>query len=250
MAEPLQGLHIAVTRPRAQALPLAQRIAQLGGTPLFYPLLEITPVDAPGPVQALARNLATYDLLIFISPNAVQYGMALLGTLPQSARVAAVGQSSARALRDLGIAHVIAPHERFDSEALLAMAELQRVAGWRIAILRGNGGRELLGDTLKARGATVEYITCYQRSKGEFDAQALLAAPLDALTVTSSEALDHLWQMFAPQDRERLLALPLFVPHERIAGLARQLGWRQVVVTAAGDDGLLAALVAWGKTSS
>ncbi len=98
-------------------------------------------------------------------------------------------------MRDLGIAQVIAPTERFDSEALLALPELQNVSGWRVAILRGDGGRELLGDTLKARGAQVEYVTCYQRSKPHLDIGALLAARPDAITVSSSEALGYLWQM-------------------------------------------------------
>jgi uroporphyrinogen-III synthase len=122
------------------------------------------------------------------------------------------------------------------------------VSGWRVAILRGDGGRELLGDTLKARGATVEYITCYRRSKPRFDAASLLAAAPDAITVTSSEALGHLWEMLEQPARTRLAATPLFVPHARIAELARQQGWHHVVVAESGDDGMMAALVAWANS--
>ena len=98
-------------------------------------------------------------------------------------------------MHEQGIDHVIVPTERFDSEGLLALPELQNVAGMRVMIFRGDGGRELLGDTLKARGATVEYVTCYLRSKSDLDVGALLTATPDALTVTSSEALSHLWEM-------------------------------------------------------
>lgn len=224
---PLAGLNIVVTRPREQAAGLTQHIKQLGGKTLLFPLLDITPAANQAALREFTQHLPSYDLLIFISQNAVQYGMAALGKVPDKVRVATVGQSSAQALRDLGIAHVIAPTERFDSEALLALPELQNISGWRVAILRGDGGRELLGDTLKARGAQVEYITCYRRSKPNLDAGALLAAKPDAITVTSSEALGYLWQMLEDPSRAGLAAIPLFVPHERIAELARLQGWKK-----------------------
>ncbi len=245
---PLAGLNIVVTRPREQANGLAQNITRLGGTPLLFPLLEIAPPSDTKALSTLAQNLQACDLLVFISPNAVKYGMAELNALPPNVRIAAVGQSSAQALRDLGVENVIAPSERFDSEALLVLPELQNISGWRVAILRGDGGREMLGDTLKTRGAQVEYVTCYQRSKPETHAAALLAGKADALTVTSSEALGYLWQLLGEPDRARLTSVPLFVPHVRIADLARQQGWREVIQTASGDDGMLEALIAWAHT--
>ena len=114
-------------------------------------------------------------------------------------------------------------------------------------IFRGDGGRELLGDTLKSRGAAVEYVTCYQRSKPQLDAGVLTASAPDAITVTSSEALVHLWQMLGESARTALRNTQLFVPHERIAELARQQGWGAVQLTGAGDDGLLSALIAWAN---
>ncbi|HET7832268.1 MAG TPA: uroporphyrinogen-III synthase [Gallionella sp.] len=252
---PLAGLKIVVTRPRDQAVQLAQRIEQAGGVPLLFPLLDIEAVpDNPTLQQQIAR-LDQFNLAIFISPNAVHYGMAAIhanGHLPRHLKIATVGQGSARALRGLGVAEVIAPVERFDSEGLLALPELQQVAGWRILIFRGNGGRELLGETLRARGATVEYACCYQRSKPQFDVGALLSSAPDVITVTSSEALMYLWHMLDSQ-ASALRATPLFVPHARIAELAREQGWQEVHVTPAGDDGLLAGLTEWaskGKTVS
>ncbi len=244
----LVGLKVVVTRPLAQAAGLAQRIAEQGGEPIAFPLLEIGPASDMRSLQQLAKDPSAYHLLIFISPNAVKYGMAALGTLTDEPRVAAVGQSSAQALRDSGITHVIAPTDRYDSEALLALPELQDVSGRRVAILRGDNGRELLGDTLKARGALVDYVTCYERRKPPLDGAALLAAAPDAITVTSSEALAHLWQMVDEPARGRLATIPLFVQHVRIAELARQQGWRHVTVTPSGDDGMLAALIAWAHT--
>lgn len=249
MAASLSGLNIVITRPREQALELTQRIQQQGGNALLFPLLDITAAHDQVALHAFAHQVTTYDLLIFISPNAVKYGMAALGQLSPSIKVASVGQSSAQALRDAGVTHVIAPTERFDSESLLALPELTQVTGQRIAILRGDGGRELLGDSLTARGAQVEYVTCYQRSKSQLDIAALQAAQPDALSVTSSEALTHLWQMLDNNDKARLSTLPLFVPHPRIAALAHTQGWQKIFTTASGDDGLLAALVAWSPTA-
>lgn len=245
---PLAGLNIVVTRPREQAAQLARRITQAGGKVILFPLLEISPAADPQPLRALAARLHEFNLAIFISPNAVRYGMEAIhatGTLPASLKIATVGQGSAKALREMGVHEIIAPQDRFDSEALLALPELQQVAGWRVVIFRGDGGRELLGGALKARGATVEYAACYQRAKPQLDAAALLAADPHAVTVTSSEALGYLWDMLDKQGKVRLAAVPLFVPHARIAEAAQCLGWREVVPTAGGDDGLLAGLLAW-----
>jgi uroporphyrinogen-III synthase len=248
---PLAGLNVVVTRPREQAAELARRLEQLGAKPLLFPLLEIEAVHDEHLLREHLSRLKQADIAIFISPNAVRHGMAAIhaaGGVPASVHVAAVGQASAKALRDLGVDRVIAPTERFDSESLLAMAELQAVAGKRVMVFRGDGGRELLGDTLRARGALVEYVTCYLRRKPDTDVGEMIAAAPSAITVTSSEALGHLWDMLEKADRTRLAGTPLFVPHERIATAARQQGWQHVVVTEAGDDGLLSGLIAWANT--
>lgn len=245
---PLAGLKIVVTRPREQAFPLMQRIEQAGGAALLFPLLDISPSPNQAELGSQVARLAGCNLAVFISPNAVSYGMAAIraaGDIPSGLRFAAVGQGSARALRAQGVDTVIAPRERFDSEALLALPELQQVGGWRVMVFRGNGGRELLGDTLRQRGAEVEYAECYVRSKPKLDVEELLDAGPDALTLTSSEALEYLWEMADDASRVKLAALPLFAPHQRIAEAARSLGWRKAIATAGGDDGLMAGLQAW-----
>ena len=245
---PLTGLRVVVTRPRGQALELAQKIEQAGGVALLFPLLEITAIADTDALNGQIARLGQFNLAIFISPNAVRYGIAAIraaGALPRTLKIATVGQGSARALRETGISNIIAPTERFDSEGLLALPELNKVSGWRVMIFRGDGGRELLGDTLTERGATVEYASCYRRTKPQLDKAALLAAGPDAIIVTSSEALDHLGQMLNAGDRQALCNTVLFVPHERIAGRARDQGWPRVHVTSSGDDGVCSALIAW-----
>ena len=289
--QPLAGLNIVVTRPRGQAKNLAQRIMQAGGQTTLFPLLEISPVLDPQSLYALIARLHEFNLAIFVSPNAVRYGMEAIITasnavsssqlsspgffpladgsdisnkaeghanvstkqynvLPATLKIATVGQGSVRALRDYGVTHVIAPQDRFDSEALLALPELKQTAGWRVVIFRGNGGRKLLGDTLNARGAEVEYATCYQRAKPHQDTSMLIAANPDAITVTSSEALGYLWDMLDSMAKKQLAAVPLFVPHARIAETAHNLGWSEVVLTGEGDDGLISSLIAWANKNA
>ena len=218
----------------------------------MFPLLEITPIQDNKKLLEQASRLSQFDLAVFISPNAVQFGMAAIrsvGVLPQALRIAAIGESSAKALHILGVENVIMPDSRFDSEGLLAHPELQDIDGWRVIIFRGNDGRELLGDTLKSRGAKVEYAACYQRSKPDNDAASLLTFLPDVISVTSSEALRYLWQMLNEKQRTTMVSIPLFVPHKRIAEQAGLQGWQNVRLTDSGDDGLLSALIAWRSES-
>jgi len=245
---PLHELTVVVTRPRDQAVQLARRIEHAGGKPLLFPLLEIKAVPNTKLLLEQISRLEQFDIAIFISPNAVRYGIAAIrsaGEIPPNLKIVTVGQGSAKALLEKGITSVIAPTESFDSEGLLALPELQHVSGWRVMIFRGDGGRELLGDALKSRGAMVEYATCYLRSKPQQNAAELLSAKPDAISVTSSEALGYLWEMMEDKDRGLLRNTPLFVPHARIAKLAREQGWPNIHLTGSGDDGLISALIAW-----
>lgn len=251
---PLAGRTIVVTRPLAQSGPLAEAIQAAGGIPLIFPLLAIGPADDSRPLAEAASRLEQYAWAVFISPNAVDYAIPALlaqGPWPASLHPAAVGQGTVRALAAHGVDGCLAPTERFDSEALLALPELaaERVAGQRVAIFRGDGGRELLAETLRQRGATVDCISCYRRSPPAAGGQPLLAAwragRLDALTVSSSEGLRYLLELLDDEGRAYLQATPLFVPHARIAETARGLGLTRVVPCAAADAGIMAALVAY-----
>jgi len=251
---PLAGRTIVVTRPQAQAAPLAEAIAAAGGTPLVFPLLEISPASDPQQLAETADRLGDYSLAIFISPNAVEHALPVLlarGSWPPSLIPAAVGLGTVKLLTERGIHGGIAPSERFDSEALLDLPELaaERVAGKRIAIFRGDGGRELLADTLSQRGAIVDCITCYRRSGPSDGVAPLMVAwrvgHLDALTVSSSEGLRYLVDLLDAEGRAFLQKTPLFVPHARIAENARALGLSNILLTEAADTGILAGLVAY-----
>ena len=247
---PLAGRHVVVTRPAGQASHLAEALAALGARPVLFPVLEIVDVPDLKPLLDLAIRLDEFDLAVFISPNAVNKALNVIlsrRAWPAGLAVATMGKSSERELARYGIADIIAPQGRFDSEALLEMAAMQDMGGRRVIIFRGDGGRELLGDTLQARGAAVEYIECYRRGKPSLDTAPLLKLwardELDAITVTSSEGLRNLFDMVGPLGQAWLRRTAVFVPHARIAEQAAALGLTNVVATGPADDGLVAGLI-------
>ncbi len=253
-AAPLAGVGVLVTRPAAQAHALAALLEAAGARPILFPALEIVDLPDLAPLNAVIDRLDTFDLAIFISPNAVNKAMNLIRArrvLPPRLRIAAIGKGSSKALAAFGINEVIAPDARFDSEALLELPALANVAGWRIVIFRGDGGREHLGDELVRRGAILEYAECYRRRKPQIDSGKLLyhwaRNEIDAVTVTSTETLHNLFDLVGKLGQQWLKKTPLFVPHERIAQAARGLGLSDVHVTAGGDEGLLAGLITWNR---
>ena len=249
---PLAGLGILVTRPAHQAEHLSQLIRRDGGAPILFPALEIVDIPDLQPLQDLIARLDQFDLAIFISPNAVNKAMNLIRAqrkLPAHLQIAAIGKGSAKVLAQFDVRDVISPKQGFDSEALLARPELTAVADKRIVIFRGDGGREVLGDLLVQRGAQVEYAECYRRIKPQVDNGKLLYLwarnELNAITVTSSEVLRNLYDLVGKLGQQWLKKTPVFVPHQRIADAARELGLQQVFVTDVGDEGMVAGIAAW-----
>lgn len=248
-ALPLTGRGIVVTRPAHQAAQLAGLIRAAGGNPILFPVLEILDTEDLHPLLDVIARLDEYQLAVFISPNAVLRTMnqiAARRAWPAHLRVAAVGKGSMKELRRFGITGIIAPDRMYDSEHLLDMPELQDVTGQRVVIFRGDGGRELLGDTLCVRGAQVDTVECYRRAQPRVDAAPLLKAwarnEVHAVTVTSSEGLRNLFEMVGKLGQSWLRRTPVFAPHPRIAAAARELGCTNVVDSAPGDEGLVDAL--------
>jgi uroporphyrinogen-III synthase len=243
----LAGKRVLITRPREQAPALERLVRDAGGEPVCVPAIEILPVADPAPVHALAARLAEFDLAIFISRNAVHRALDLMAGKPWPAglKVATVGQGSRAALEQRGFAHVIAPAAQSDSEALLALPALSEVRGRRIVIFRGEGGRELLGQALAARGASVEQVACYRRVAPEgARMRSAWAGGMDAVTVSSAEGLANLLAMLGESATRVLSGIPLFVPHPRVAGEAQRRGLERVIVAGSGDAEMVAALVA------
>ena len=242
----LTGIGIAITRPINQAKKLAALIEQAGGTPILFPLIEIEPLKDYSQFEAVISKIETYDWAIFISSNAVQNGMPRLlkQGIPSNLKFAAIGPVTASELQSFGIKDVLIPNGRFDSESLLALPEMHAVSNKIILIVRGIGGREVLAESLKARGAQVSFAECYQRVNPQTNCELLAnlynEKKLHAVVVTSSEAMRHLLDLAGDADWLRNVAL--CVNHARIADLPRQLGLKVLVADAPGDEAMLALL--------
>ncbi len=247
----LTGITVAVTRPAKQAGPLCQLIEAQGGKAISFPSLEILAAQAPQQTAALVGRLDRFDIAIFISVNAVEAAANLIGdALPAGLTLAAVGNSSRKAVEQQWPNAVICPASGGNSEALLEMAELQQVKGRNILIFRGQGGRELLAQTLTQRGATVEYAEVYRRARPTGDLAPLShhSPAIDLITATSNESLQNLYDMASDRvQRDWLLSRQLIVISERTAQLAQQLGFHHpaIVSKQTNDQGLAEAMLAW-----
>ena len=244
----LQDIRVIVTRPARQAAGIAQALDALGATPIIFPAIVILPPSDRTALDAAHASLPRYDMAIFISANAVEYGVPDPRHWPASLSTFAPGPGTAAALVAAGIASPTIPETTYDSEGLLALPALTAVAGRRVLIFRGEGGRTSLGDTLRARGAAVDYVDCYRRAAPQSGADGLAAAlrehRADALTLTSSEGLDNLCALLDTPSLRLLQALPTFVPHPRIADHARGKGF-PAIATGGSDAGLIAGLLEW-----
>jgi uroporphyrinogen III methyltransferase/synthase len=257
---------VVVTRPRAQAPMLVAALERHGLRTHQFPLLDIAPTPNLDDLRAALGDPSRYALVVFVSPNAVQQAFAAMPEgyrWPQEVPVAVVGPASAQALAAHGVAppahRVIQPathadDARQDSEALYARLDVSSLRGREVLIVRGNGGREWLADQLREAGASVRTVEAYRRSVPAPDAAAWLAlravlSRRHAWTLTSSEAVRNLDELargnLSPADLNTLHGAPCFASHARIVEQAKSLGFRDVTLTGAGDDRLLASVLAW-----
>lgn len=246
----LRGRGILVTRPAHQAEPLCKLLEAVGARALRFPVIEIQPVENPSALQAQLQRLSDYDTAIFISANAVEQALVLMPpqNWPAQVKIAAVGSATTRRLEEHGLVVNSCPSSGFTSEALLALPEFQQPQGRRILILRGEGGREQLRDTLMARGAQVDYLELYRRVTASSDPGPLLAqwqaGMLDAVLITSAESLRSLQAIIGTLGMQLLCSTCIVVAHARIRDLAKSQGHSGAVVVAADatDAAMLEAL--------
>lgn len=246
MSSPLAGVTVVVTRPRAQAARFAALVSEAGATALLLPALEIEPVELDA---ATRERLApdAFDWTIYTSANAVESSLRQLPR-PLRTRIAAVGRGTARALAAQGLVVETVPTRSADSEGLLALEPFASVAGRRILILKGEGGRALLREELARRGAQVVTGDLYRRVPAVPDTVALAAleracrSGTVAVAATSSESLAALLAAVPDSRLPRLRDATLLVPGERVAAAARELGWRgPLQVAASAEDSAMAA---------
>lgn len=251
---PLAGLAVAVTRPAHQADALIARLSDVGATAYKLPLLALRPLSDAESVAAIDRQLAVlnqFDFAIFISRNAVDFTLQALAERglhwPAQLPAYTVGTATARYAEQQGIP-CTTPTDRLDSEGLLALPPMQQVAGLRGIIFRADTGRELLADTLSARGAQISRCMLYQRhlpTSAAADWRQFLRLPAQqrAVCINSSETLDH-WLSLATLAEAQ--ATVTVVPAQRLQQQALARGLTQVLLAVdATDDTILKTLLHW-----
>jgi len=245
---PLTGLTVLVTRPPAQCAALCEEIERQGGSAIAFPAVEIEPVAVQTTVTA-----GDYDLVVFVSVNAVEHGARQV-TKSTRTRIAAIGRATAAALAAAELTADIVPEAGFTSEALLAHPQLQLTTGARVLIVRGEGGRELLRDTFAEHGMSVETREVYRRVRPNVDAAKVAELEarwsdegIDVVTATSIETLQNLQALLTERGRQLLSSTALLVPSRRIVAAAVSAGLRGDAIVAAGADdaSMIGALAQW-----
>lgn len=255
---PLTNSHIMVTRPAHQADALINLLVANGAKIFCQPLIEIIPVTISKPSIEVLKSLPQTDIAIFISQNAVTHGVNLInqyGGLASNLKLATVGLGSAKLLEQLTNRSVdIMPQDNYNSEGLLAHPELQNVANKRITIFRGIGGRTLLADTLRERGAQVEYAEVYQRQLPQIDLDQLetiwQTQPIDTICITSGEGLENLvsniLKSTAPEQlRADILNTQLVIVNKRLESLVHKHGFTKppIITDNVSDKAIVDAII-------
>lgn len=247
----LAGIRVLVTRPEGRAAGLLTGLHARGADARHIPLLAVEPLAA-GDVaarrtRALAMELDVYQRVIAVSVTAVEYGFEWLGQfwpqLPMGLRWYGIGAATAQALREAG-AWATEPGGAMNSEALLALPEFADLRGERVLILRGVGGRPLLADALRARGAKVDLAECYRRLPPAPGAFARLGAwRPDIVCIASGETLTNLCAAQPAALMADLRQAVMVLPSLRVAECARDAGFsRCIVAENAGDAAMLGAV--------
>ncbi len=237
VSEPtLAGLRLLLTRPAGQAAEWQHELQQLGASLRHVPVLAIEPVATDAQTDAAFKRLQHYDIGIFVSTNAVQYAHTFLIqqqlAIPSELTCYAVGDKTTNAAAEAGF--TMRASDAVDSETLLSLPELQSLPGKRVLIFRGQGGRELITQTLRARGAEVAHAELYRRGY-PLDNESELASNVKqwqphAVAATSVAGVHNLTRMAQAVDVfAQLQATPLLAPGARVAEAAQAQGFGRVL---------------------
>jgi len=240
-----------VTRPEQQAGSLCDAIIKYGGSVIRFPLIEIQPIKMSDEADKILQQLDQIDMLIFISANAVRLGLPVLqqiNTKLSNKTITAIGNATTKALEEFHISVDIKPEPPYNSESLLALSGMQQVAGKNILIIKGEGGREYLGDELKNRGAQVRYLDTYQRIMPDNNIEDLVRqwhqGKINIVTTSSVEALNNLSLLLGESNAALLKQTPQVVMSQRMFEHTQEAGIIApvIVATEASDEGVVEAL--------
>lgn len=203
----LKDKWIVVTRPAHQAGAIQKKLEQAGANVILFPLLEITAPRNPKLAKQQLSQITTYDLIIFVSPNSALQSLRWIdkyNLINSDTRIASIGKKTAATLDQQGLSPDLFPKKHFNSEAFLALPEIQQARFKKVAIIRGEGGRNLLHDTLIKRGVSVDNIDTYQRTCPQTNTLILKQhwqrKELDIIMLTSGSSITNLFKLVKNED--------------------------------------------------
>ncbi len=239
MSKALQGFKVLVTRPGEPGDHLCQMIAQNGGQAEHFPTIAFAPPPDKAAFEQGIAALGEQDWIIFVSPHAVRVSIPSIRkawpVFPPRTQFAAVGAITAAALRGAGY-NAVYPHTDWSSEALIAMPEFQHLQDKKVAIIRGEGGRDVLEHELAERGAQILSVVAYKRTLPLRSAvenkglDSLDNKDIDAIVCASFESIQNLKIILGESGWPRIKNVPLIVVSERIKTLAQALGFQTIWV--------------------
>lgn len=257
MDKVLENIKVLVTRPEQQADNLCKLIEDLGGTAIRFPVLEISKIEDQQVVNELLNNIEAYDIGIFISKNAVEWTLRLLGdktSALESLKLISIGSATTAALKR-ALSRDVITNSGTNSETLLEDETLSAdaVSGKKIIIFRGQGGRELLATTLRQRGANVDFAEVYRRDCPQYESDFIdkiwtLNNP-DIVVVTSNNGLENLFSLVNNDQKKILLSKQLVVMSRRMLDYSVEFGFTKapIFTEESDDEGILRLIVKWAE---
>jgi uroporphyrinogen-III synthase len=246
-------IHVVLTRAESDAKRQLDLLANRGFMATALPLLAIEPVAV---APAVETELENSSIFIFTSVNAVTHGLSHVvsacrnaSTRSASTRVLAVGRKTRELLSDHGI-DASSP-DREDSEGLLELLNAMDNGSPRslnpIALIKGEGGRDLISSVLSQQGLSIVEVNCYRRIWPSVSrstvSDALDSAEPRYIHVASGETLSRLEELCAVCGVNAHEKHTVILPSDRVENQARELGWQSRIVAAgASDDALLGVL--------
>jgi len=257
-ATALHGIGVLVTRPEQQAGALCRSFEAQGARVFRLPALSIAEHPQRRERLASLRSQPDFDLIIFTSANAVRFGEPVLAQR-RELQLAAIGPATARALNQAGYRISLMPAEGFDSESLLALPRLKNLAGMRVLLVKGEGGRDLLEHELRERGATVQTLAVYERRPATPGPQrlqeiekAFAAGQIQLITAASLASAQHLLGLAPPELRRCFERAAWITPGARVSAGLAAAGVQGLLIEAASaeDQDVLAAALRWRSSTS
>jgi uroporphyrinogen-III synthase len=255
MNKMLEGLKVVVTRPQHQAEALCKLIEDHGGKAICFPVIEINKSENQQAAKRILDNIEQYDIGIFISRNAVDWTMKLLGDKSlelEHLNLCAIGATTADVLEQSLLKNVIT-NDGMNSESLLEIDALSvdEISGKKIIIFRGEGGREHLATILRERGAWVDYAEVYRCDCPNHDKDLIDRLwerdRLDVVIITSNNGLENLFTLLNREQRNLLLSKQLVVMGSRMLDFSINYGFTNLPILAEenSDEGIFRAIMEW-----